>query len=89
MEEDGIYLEDTVKVVLHVQAQKGWDGRVDEGAFELLPLTRPYGLEPGLVFQARAMLPDGAKEKAVTQPVELTLSGVRPEDRVKAGRLVR
>jgi cobalt/nickel transport protein len=52
MEEDGEFLEDTVKVVLHVQAQKGWAG--DAGApFELVPLTRPYGLQPGLAFQAQ------------------------------------
>jgi uncharacterized GH25 family protein len=52
MEEDGEFLEDTVKVVLHVQAQKGWDAAIDPD-FEFRPLTRPYGLEPGLVFQAR------------------------------------
>src|SRR5579885_3602279 len=49
MEEDGEFLQDTVKLVLHVQAQKGWDAAV--GDFELLPLTRPYGLRPGMVFQ--------------------------------------
>jgi cobalt/nickel transport protein len=54
MEEDGEFLQDTVKVVLHVQAQKGWDAALDE--FEFLPLTRPYGLRPGMVFQAQ-MLP--------------------------------
>jgi uncharacterized GH25 family protein len=52
MEEDGEFLQDFVKVVLHVQAQKGWDGAVNE-LFEFLPLTRPYGLQPGMVFQAR------------------------------------
>jgi uncharacterized GH25 family protein len=50
MEEDGEFLQDNVKVVLHVQAQKGWDKKA--AAFELTPLTRPYGLEPGMVFQA-------------------------------------
>lgn len=52
MDEDEAYLHDTVKVVLHVQAQKGWDHSVGEG-FELLPLTRPYGLQAGMVFQAQ------------------------------------
>jgi cobalt/nickel transport protein len=51
MEEDGEFLQDVVKVVLHVQAQKGWDAAV-RGEFEVLPLTRPYGLQPGMVFQA-------------------------------------
>jgi hypothetical protein len=49
MEEDGEFLQDTVKMVLHVQAQKGWDAPL--GEFELVPLTRPYGLRPGMVFQ--------------------------------------
>jgi cobalt/nickel transport protein len=52
MEEDGEFLEDTAKVVLHVQAQKGWDAVVDPGA-EFIPLTRPYGLQPGMAFQAQ------------------------------------
>jgi cobalt/nickel transport protein len=50
MEEEKYYVQDTVKVVLHVQAQKNWDA--DSGLLELMPLTRPYGLTPGLVFQA-------------------------------------
>jgi cobalt/nickel transport protein len=51
MESDGEFLQDNVKVVLHVQAQKGWDGAF-RTEFELSPLTRPYGLEPGMAFQA-------------------------------------
>jgi cobalt/nickel transport protein len=51
MEEDGEFLQDTVKVVLHVQAQKGWETS-DGSIFEVMPLTRPYGLQPGLAFQA-------------------------------------
>jgi cobalt/nickel transport protein len=52
MEEDQEFLQDTVKVVLHVQAQKGWDTAAGL-PLELLPLTRPYGLQPGMVFQAQ------------------------------------
>jgi uncharacterized GH25 family protein len=51
METDSEFLQDNVKVVLHVQAQKGWDGAF-RTEFELSPLTRPYGLEPGMAFQA-------------------------------------
>jgi uncharacterized GH25 family protein len=54
MEEDGEFLQDTVKMVLHVQAQRGWDA--DVGEFEFAPLTRPYGLRPGMVFQAQMPL---------------------------------
>jgi cobalt/nickel transport protein len=53
MDEDGEYFRDTVKVVLHVQTQNGWEARVG-GEAEWVPLTRPYGLQPGMVFQAQA-----------------------------------
>ena len=43
-------IQDVVKVVVHVQAQKGWDGVSSEG-FGCAPMTRPYGLLPGAVFQ--------------------------------------
>jgi cobalt/nickel transport protein len=52
MPEDSEFLQDTVKVVLHVQVQKGWDA-AEEKDFEFVPLTRPYGLRPGMVFQAQ------------------------------------
>jgi cobalt/nickel transport protein len=52
MAEEEEFFQDTVKVVLHVQAQKAWDAAGD--GFELIPLTRPYGLQPGMVFQAQA-----------------------------------
>jgi cobalt/nickel transport protein len=55
MEEEQEFLEDCVKVVVHVQAQRGWDARLGLD-FEFVPLTRPYGLSPGCVFQARALL---------------------------------
>lgn len=54
MEEEQEFYRDTVKVVLHVQAQQNWD-HAAEAALELVPLTRPYGLQPGLVFQAQAL----------------------------------
>ena len=40
--------------MLHVQAQKGWDATA-EAPLQLTPLTRPYGLQPGMVFQAQAL----------------------------------
>jgi cobalt/nickel transport protein len=52
MAEEEEFFQDTVKVALHVQAQKGWDTAGD--GFELVPLTRPYGLQAGMVFQAQA-----------------------------------
>ena len=52
MAEDKEFLQDTAKVILHVQAQKGWD--VNQGKeFRIVPVTRPYGLLAGMVYQAR------------------------------------
>jgi cobalt/nickel transport protein len=56
LEGDKEFVQDTVKVVLHVQAQKGWDA--DPGRqFKIMPLTRPYGLQPGVVFRAQVLAP--------------------------------
>jgi cobalt/nickel transport protein len=54
MEEEKVFLQDTVKAIVHVQTQEGWDGSAG-AAFELMPLTRPYGLSPGMVFQAQVV----------------------------------
>ncbi|MSU76963.1 MAG: DUF4198 domain-containing protein [Gemmataceae bacterium] len=54
---DGITMQDRVRVVLHVQTQKGWDvpvGDYDSG-LDLWPYTRPYGLLPGMVFKGRIL----------------------------------
>ncbi|HMF19734.1 MAG TPA: DUF4198 domain-containing protein [Gemmataceae bacterium] len=52
MADDKEFLQDTAKVILHVQAQKGWD--VNQGKeFRIVPLTRPYGLLAGMAFRAR------------------------------------
>lgn len=45
-------IQDSVRVVVHVQAQKGWDRESSEG-FWGMPMTRPYGLLPNAVFQAK------------------------------------
>lgn len=57
MKGERVFFQDTVKVVLHVEDQEGWDAAAGR-PFELVPLTRPYGLEPGMVFQAQ-VLADG------------------------------
>jgi cobalt/nickel transport protein len=60
MEHEKEFLQDSAKVVLHVQTQKNWD--VATGGFELTPLTRPYGLQPGMAFQAQVL--DNGKPRA-------------------------
>jgi cobalt/nickel transport protein len=54
MEEEEQFFRDTVKVVLHVQAQTGWDAVTGQD-FEWVPLTRPYGLQAGMVLQAQVL----------------------------------
>lgn len=55
LDDEKHYLRDSVRVVVHVQTQNGWDKtHVDSrNEFTLVPMTRPYGLRPGTVFQAR------------------------------------
>jgi cobalt/nickel transport protein len=52
MAEEEEFFHDTVKVVLHVEAEKGWDATAPN-SFQLVPLTRPYGLRAGMAFQAQ------------------------------------
>jgi cobalt/nickel transport protein len=53
--EHGEVLEAHLKVVVHALSERGWDRRVGQ-PLEIVPLTRPYGLRPGWVFRARALL---------------------------------
>ena len=52
VEGEKLPLQDLVKVVVHVQTQNGWDRRAGSLPLEPLPLTRPYGLRPGIAFRA-------------------------------------
>ena len=56
MEEDKEFVQDNVQVVLHVQAQRSWDINTGQ-RFKLVPITRPYGLQAGTVFQAQVQAP--------------------------------
>jgi uncharacterized GH25 family protein len=59
MAEEGEFFQDRAQVVLHVQAQKGWDAAWEEAPWE--PLTRPYGQQAGVAFQARVASLAGAR----------------------------
>jgi cobalt/nickel transport protein len=52
MAEEEEFFQDTAKVVLHVEAEKAWDAAAPN-IFQLVPLTRPYGLQAGMAFQAQ------------------------------------
>lgn len=46
---------DTVKVVIHVQTQQGWDRAMNPlkpKRADMIPLTRPYALRSGMLFRA-------------------------------------
>jgi uncharacterized GH25 family protein len=60
MGEESVFFQDTVRMVLHVQVQQGWD--TAESEFDFVPLTRPYGLRPGMVFQAQLARASGLVE---------------------------
>jgi uncharacterized GH25 family protein len=65
VEGEKLPLQDTVKVTVHVQTQNGWDNRAGLPAvIEASPLTRPYGLVPGMAFRAE-----------FTEPIE---NGLQP-----------
>jgi len=55
-EDEGEKLVDYVKAVIHcgVEAWDGWDANLGEKA-EIVPFTRPYGLEEGFVFTGTAL----------------------------------
>ena len=52
---EAVFTQQHLRLTLHVQAQWGWD-HVAGLPLELVPLTRPYGLEPGFVVKAQARL---------------------------------
>ncbi|RME71286.1 MAG: DUF4198 domain-containing protein [Planctomycetota bacterium] len=43
---------DHVKLVVHVQAERGWDAVLGQ-PLEIVPLTRPYGLFPGVTLRGQ------------------------------------
>ncbi len=55
IEEEGEAVQDYVKQCIHVMAEKGWDVRLGL-PIEVVPLTRPYGLEAGFAVTVRAYL---------------------------------
>jgi cobalt/nickel transport protein len=54
-EHAGGFLQDEVKLILRVQATRGWANAAGT-PIEIIPLTRPYGLEPGFAFKGQARL---------------------------------
>ncbi len=49
--------QEYLKICVHAEDQGGWDQRTGQ-PIEIVPLTRPYGLEEGFVFTGRLMKGD-------------------------------
>jgi len=52
--EEGLFWKDYVKQCLHVRAERGWERPVGM-EMEIVPLTRPYGMEEGAVFKGQVL----------------------------------
>lgn len=72
VEGERLPLKDVAKVVLHVQTQNGWDNTAadEKAAFDLQPLTRPYGLIPGTAFHVDVLGADGKPVRRCPVEVE-------------------
>jgi cobalt/nickel transport protein len=54
VEEEEVAWEDHVKAIVHYKTSDGWDQTTGQ-IIEIIPLTRPYGLEEGFVFVGKAI----------------------------------
>lgn len=82
-------LKDVAKVVLHVQTQNGWDNQAVDAAtaaFDLQPLTRPYGLTPGTAFHVDVLDSDGKPVRRA--PVEVERYNPAPPKALPADEFV-
>lgn len=66
------------KMVLHVQTQNGWERRAGH-PLELVPLTRPYGIEAGTTVRVQ-LLKDGEPLEGVALEVERYMPEPPPEE---------
>lgn len=54
VEEEEVTWEDHVKAIIHYEGSTGWDHKTGQ-VMEIVPLTRPYGLEEGFVFVGQVL----------------------------------
>ena len=54
VEEEEVTWEDHVKAIIHYEGSIGWDHKTGQ-VMEIVPLTRPYGLEEGFVFVGQVL----------------------------------
>lgn len=87
LETDKEFVQDIVRVTLHVQTQNGWDNDVGEG-FRLTPVTRPYGLLPHMVFQGQLLRDRDEKQPAISPHIEIERFNPAPPKNIPADELV-
>ncbi len=71
--------QEYIKTVIPVEEQDGWDNRTGQ-PLEIVPLTRPYGLEAGYVFTGRLMQGDEPVAGAEIQIEEFLQHVPNPSD---------
>ena len=54
VEDEEVTWEDHVKAIVHYKGSTGWDHKTGQ-IMEIVPLTRPYGLEEGFVFVGQVL----------------------------------
>jgi cobalt/nickel transport protein len=80
IEAEGLFWQDYVKQPLHVAMEKGWD-RPTQMDVEIIPLTRPYGLQEGAVFKGRAQYKGKPLREALVE-IEKFNGFFIPEDKL-------
>ncbi|NMX21901.1 nickel transporter [ANME-1 cluster archaeon GoMg4] len=67
-EDEDEKLTDYVKAIIHcgVEAWEGWDAEIGQKA-EIVPFTRPYGLEEGFVFTGTALYDGNALSDKIVE----------------------
>jgi cobalt/nickel transport protein len=75
--EQSEFVVDSVKTILHVETQNGWEARAGL-PLELVPLTRPYGLRTWLTFQA-LVVGKGADDRGRGEPECRPVQGILVE----------
>jgi cobalt/nickel transport protein len=89
-EDEDEKLTDYVKAIIHcgVEAWKGWDAELGaEQKAEIVPFTRPYGLEEGFVFTAKALYERSALSNADVEVEMYHTKSVGDEVVEKAGEM--
>jgi cobalt/nickel transport protein len=79
IEEEELFWQDHVKQVIHVMAQSGWDRKTGQ-VIEIVPLIRPYGIEPGFVFVGQALLEGKPLEGAAVEIEKYWPKGPHEDD---------